>query len=110
MLLERLCEHIPEYRERRALAYRLRGAQREHSPRGEVGFEQFGDPRADRCTGGHRGAAQHRGRCSEHVLVLVWDVNQLSDAPANESAGWAPLSWWSSVLAPRLTADIKRAI
>lgn len=41
--------------------------------------------------------------------VCVWDVNQLSNAPVSPSAGWAPLAWWSGVLVPRLTADIKRA-
>jgi hypothetical protein len=40
--------------------------------------------------------------------VCVWDVNQLSDAPAGETAGWAPLSWWAGVLVPKLTAEIKR--
>lgn len=36
--------------------------------------------------------------------VCVWDCNAM-----DIGRGWSPIAWWSSQVAPRLTADIKRA-
>jgi hypothetical protein len=36
--------------------------------------------------------------------VFVWDCNAME-----LGEGWSPLAWWSTQIAPRLTADIPRA-
>ncbi len=45
--------------------------------------------------------AGYRGRPG----VDIWDINALADG----LGGWRPLEWWSGVIVPVLTADIKRA-
>lgn len=37
--------------------------------------------------------------------VDVWDINALADG----LGGWRPLEWWSGVIVPALTAEIRRA-